>query len=328
MNSPKSSEYVVFVFNGDADGIISQHIAELSGLEPRRRVTGLKREIRLLQDQPDVDATFYVFDVSLETNREGLERLLARPGVNLFWYDHHEPGIIPESPRLKTRILNTRGVCTALLAHAAFPGADPRWAATGAFGDNLPEAARALLSPLALPESEIDALREAGELINYNSHGETPDDVLFQPLEVAERMAAFRDVGGFLRESGFIEPLRAQLSADKEAMGALRPEAGRGRASFYRLPAAPWARRLGSTHASALALANPDRAFAFAHPLRDGAYQVSIRAPRGDGGAAPASSLALEFPTGGGRALAAGINRLPADAVDAFVARFFAVYGG
>jgi hypothetical protein len=328
MNSSKSFKYVVFVFNGDADGIISQHIAGLSGLRPDLRITGLKRDIRLLERVPPregLDIT--VFDINLDTNRAALETLLALPDATLSWYDHHEPGIIPDSPRLKTRILNTRGVCSALLAHAAFPGADPRWAAMAAFGDNLPEAARALLAPLALPESEIEALREAGELINYNSHGETPADVLFQPLEVAERMAAFREAGGFLRESGFVEPLRAQLSADRIAMGALAPEAERGRARFYRLPAEAWARRLGSTHASGLALAHPDRAFAFAHPLRDGAYQVSIRAPRGDGGAAPASALALEFPTGGGRALAAGINRLPRDEVDAFVRRFFEIYG-
>jgi hypothetical protein len=326
MNSPKSVKYVVFVFNGDADGIISQHIARLSGLEPDLRVTGLKREIRLLQDLPDADATLYVFDVSLDANRAGLERHLARAGTRIFWYDHHEPGLIPDSPRLKTRILNTRGTCTALLAHAAFPGADARWAGMAAFGDNLPEAGRALLGPLALPEAEIEALREAGELINYNSHGETPEDVLFQPLAVAERMADFTDAGVFLRESGFIEPLRAQLEADREEMGNLASESESGRAAFYRLPAAPWARRIGSTYASALALENPGRAFAFAHPLRGGDYQVSIRAPRGDAGAAPASALALEFSTGGGRALAAGINRLPASEVEAFTRRFFATY--
>jgi hypothetical protein len=332
MNLPANSRQVRFLFNGDADGIISQHIAGLSGMTPDGRITGLKREIALLQRvSGDDNQDIYVFDINLDTNRPALERLLENPTIRIFWYDHHEPGPIPTHPNLKTRIQNTRGTCTALLAHAAFPGADPRWAAMAAYGDNIPQAAAALIAPLGLGADAAETLREAGELLNYNAHGETPADVLFQPLEVAGRMSAFRDPLRFLRDSGLIEPLRGQMREDEKRLADLRPERapeGRERgAQLFRLPPEAWARRLGSTFASRAALAEPGRAIATLQELRDGFFQVSIRAPRDRKDAADAATLALEFPTGGGRALAAGINRLPADQVEVFARRFFEFYG-
>ena len=39
-----------------------------------------------------------------------------------------------------------------------------------------------------------------------------------------------------------------------------------------------------------------------------------------------AAELCMQFPTGGGRAGAAGINDLPSDALEAFVAAFEAAY--
>jgi len=331
MSLPEISHQVIFLFNGDADGIISQHIAGLSGIRPNGRITGLKRDIALLQRVSEGGAQdLYVFDINLDTNRPALERLLENPGVRIFWYDHHEPGLVPSHPRLKTRIQNTRGTCTALLAHAAFPGADPRWAAMAAFGDNLPQAAEALLSPLGLPPAAVETLREAGELINYNSHGESPEDVLFQPLEIAERMARYRDPLVFLEQSGLIEPLRRQMQDDESKLAGLAPVRATGDrdggAQLFRFPDETWARRLGSTFASRLALAEPGRAVATLQPKRDGSWQVSIRAPRSRPECPPAMSLALEFPTGGGRALAAGINTLPDDQVEAFSRRFFEVY--
>ncbi len=328
MPSSSPSPSVAFVFNGDADGIVSQHLAELSGLRPDLRITGLKREIRLLERLPSGFAgTAWVFDISLDANRPALGRLLGNPDVAVRWFDHHEPGEIPASPRLETRIVTARGTCTGLIAHAEFPGADPRWAAMAAFGDNVPEAADALLRPLGIAPEEREAVREAGELLNYNAYGETIDDVLVPPLQVAERMRSFRTVAEFLQESGLIPALREQLRLDEEKMGVLSPVEAVEGAALYRLPAEPWARRLGSTFANRAALAEPGRAVAVLHPLRDGSFQVSIRAPRGRPDAPAAADLAREYPSGGGRALAAGINRLPEDQVDTFARRFHALYG-
>jgi oligoribonuclease NrnB/cAMP/cGMP phosphodiesterase (DHH superfamily) len=59
-------------------------------------------------------------------------------------------------------------------------------------------------------------------------------------------------------------------------------------------------------------------------PRRDGAFTVSVRAPKAN--PAKADELCRQFPTGGGRAAAAGINQLPPEQFDAFVARFNQIY--
>ena len=103
MNSP-SKKPVVFAFNGDADGIVSQHLLHLGGLTPDLRVTGLKRDIRLLQRVPDSLAAeagldLYACDINLGDNRDDLLRMLRNPTIRVTWYDHHEPGEMPGSSR-------------------------------------------------------------------------------------------------------------------------------------------------------------------------------------------------------------------------------------
>lgn len=56
----------------------------------------------------------------------------------------------------------------------------------------------------------------------------------------------------------------------------------------------------------------------------DGNYLVSVRAPLSN--KTGAVDLCRQFPTGGGRAAAAGINDLPADQLDAFVKALEAQY--
>ena len=100
-------------------------------------------------------------------------------------------------------------------------------------------------------------------------------------------------------------------------------------ACAYLVPDQPFARRYGATWANERALQEPNRALAVIHSRADGSYLVSIRAPRKWNGTATGSAfdLAREFPTGGGRKLAAGIDRLPADQLDAFVGRFSVFFG-
>jgi hypothetical protein len=76
--------------------------------------------------------------------------------------------------------------------------------------------------------------------------------------------------------------------------------------------------------ANELAARDPGRAHAILVES-GGTYRVSMRAPR----EAPTgcAALAREFPTGGGREAAAGIDRLPAHELARFVERFRSVFG-
>jgi hypothetical protein len=75
-----------------------------------------------------------------------------------------------------------------------------------------------------------------------------------------------------------------------------------------------------------LATNNPGRAHAVLTLNAKGNYLISVRAPmtnkRG------AAELCMQFPTGGGRAAAAGINDLPTDRLQDFVDAFEQAYSG
>ena len=96
------------------------------------------------------------------------------------------------------------------------------------------------------------------------------------------------------------------------------------RHAVYILPAQPWARRVGGVLANDLAQGVPDRAHALLTRLPGGGFVVSVRAPliAPDG----ADALCRQFPTGGGRKAAAGINQLAEADYDEFVQRFVAAF--
>ena len=87
---------------------------------------------------------------------------------------------------------------------------------------------------------------------------------------------------------------------------------------------APWARRVSGSYGNVLAVQNPGQAHAVLTYNSGGGYLVSIRAPKNS--PTGADTLALQFPTGGGRAAAAGINDLPKDALDTFIIKFKQAY--
>jgi hypothetical protein len=56
----------------------------------------------------------------------------------------------------------------------------------------------------------------------------------------------------------------------------------------------------------------------------DATYQISVRAPQTN--RRNADLLCRSFPTGGGRAAAAGINNLPEEMLDNFLSAFNSMY--
>jgi hypothetical protein len=313
------------VFNGDADGILALHQLRLAHPLQSVLVTGVKRDINLLQRVDAVAGdTVTALDISLDKNRTALEKMLAA-GVAVEYFDHHFAGDIPSSPLLTTHIDTTADVCTSLLVNAALNGQYLPWAVTAAFGDNLYEAAQHAAAPLALTGKQLDALRELGTYINYNGYGTAMADLFFPPDELYTRLHPYTDPFAFIHEDAAYGVLAEGYAADMARTQAIAAEIDKPAYALFILPDAAWARRVSGVFANTLAQQNPGRAHAMLTATGDGAFLVSVRAPLAT--RTGADELCRKFPTGGGRKAAAGINRLEADRYDDFVTELAATFG-
>lgn len=312
------------VFNGDADGICA--LTQLRLAEPRaaRRVTGVKRDIELL-DRVEAGAgdRVTVLDISLDKNRDGVERLLGA-GAEVFYVDHHFAGAIPQSPRLTALINEAPDVCTSLLVNGHLGGRYLAWAIVGAFGDNLAQSARALARRLELGEPQLQQLEALGTYLNYNGYGEAVEDLHFAPEQLFCLVSPHASPFDFIAEGKeHFARLADGYRADMGSAAALQPQAAStAQAALYILPDAAWARRVSGVYSNDLANLHPDRAHAVLTEKAGGSYLVSVRAPlrRKKG----ADTLCRQFATGGGRAAAAGINELPAEQLGRFTDAFLA----
>jgi len=168
------------IFNGDADGICSLHQLRLA--EPREAtlITGVKRDIRLLDRVAEVrGAELTVLDISLDSNRTALLQLLE--SCQVFYVDHHYAGELPLSPNLIAHLDPSPEICTSLIVDTLLGGRFRGWAVAAAFGDNLHASARKAAATLALTESQVERLRELGELMNYNGYGREVADLHVPP---------------------------------------------------------------------------------------------------------------------------------------------------
>ena len=313
------------VFNGDADGLCALQQLRLADPLEAQLVTGPKRDIALLaRVDPAQAEQVTVLDVSLDRNRPALETLLAG-GVPVLWFDHHHAGEIPAHPRLEAHIDISPAVCTSILVDRHLGGRYRAWAVVAAFGDGMGDAARALAATRSLSEAELERLRELGEALNYNGYGDTEADLTIHPAELHRQMRGEADPLRFAAEAAIVRRLADAMREDLAAARAIAPARADARCAVYLLPDAAWSRRVSGSFAHALAAAAPQRAHAVLTPSTAGGYTVSVRAPR----ARPrgADAFCREF-GGGGRAGAAGIDRLPAAALDDFVARFAEVPWG
>ena len=87
------------VFNGDADGICALHQLRLSTPLVSELVTGVKRDITLLQRLSGVrGCTITVLDISMEVNKSMLLELLDHQNT-IQYFDHHFSGEIPPTQK-------------------------------------------------------------------------------------------------------------------------------------------------------------------------------------------------------------------------------------
>jgi hypothetical protein len=309
------------VFNGDADGICALHQLRLHDSRPDARlVTGVKRDIRLLDRLQDAEnSRITVLDISMAVNREPLLRLLTR-GNTIFYADHHFSDDIPASSALEAHIDPAPQTCTSLIIDKLLDGKYRRWAVVGAFGDNLDEAAMAAAQSLQLGDAQLDVLRETGILLNYNGYGASINDLFYPPDQLYQHVHQFADPLDFHANSSILLTLRRGYKDDMDRAKAARPIQQDSAGRVFQLPDTSWARRVAGVFSNTLARQEPDLAHALLTLNTDGSLRVSVRAPlnRRYG----ADELCRRFPTGGGRAAAAGINTLPAELKNDFLTAF------
>jgi len=304
-------------FNGDADGISS--IVQLRLAQPLAStfVTGAKRDILLL-DRIDAAAgdTVTALDISLAVNREPLMRLLER-GVSVEYFDHHYAGEVPRSPNLVAHIDLSPDVCTGILVDRHLAGRQREWAVVAAFGDNLIDQAFDLASSLMLNTGALDALRDLGDGLTYNSYSDDVRDAIVRPDELAHTLIRCGDPLRFIATHPLFAAIDDARRRDLQCARDVRPARVLDGAVVYILPDAPWTRRVRGIFGNEIANAAPRLAHAVLTSTADGFLRVSLRAPR----AAPsgADMLCRQFSEGGGRAAAAGIDRLPANEFETFV---------
>lgn len=309
------------VFNGDADGLCAlQQLRLVEPVADAILITGVKRDINLLQQvKAEAGDRICVLDISLDKNREALEHLLDT-GATIDYFDHHYAGVIPQHPRLTSHIDTSAETCTSLLVNEHLNGAHLAWAVTGAFGDNFYDAAQRAAIPLNLSKEQLDTLCELGTYLNYNGYGSDLDDLFFHPQELALKMRPYAGPFDFVANESAYQTLREGYAQDMAMAEALQGEIVQEGHALYIMPDAPWSRRSSGVYGNLLARRHPQRAHAILTALDDGAYRVSVRAPLSAKNGA--DELCRQFASGGGRAAAAGINRLDAADYDRFIERF------
>ena len=313
------------VFNGDADGICALQQLRLQSPREATLISGLKRDIDLLQR---VDAhsgdVITVLDVSLDKNRDALVAALTT-GARVFYADHHFSGEIPQHELLDCHIDLAADTCTSLIVNNLLGNAQARWAVVGAFGDNFDQPATELGQAIGLDAGSLEQMQQLGICLNYNGYGFELADLMFHPIDLYRLLQPYADPLEFIKNEPGYANLLAQYEDDMARARTFNADSTSAAGAVYLLPNDGWAKRIVGVMGNDLAKQYPDRAHALLVDMGDGHHRVSVRAPynRKDG----ADELCRQFPSGGGRKAAAGINALTQDSLENFIDRFDLQFG-
>ncbi|WP_448246114.1 DHH family phosphoesterase [Thalassotalea agariperforans] len=307
------------VFNGDADGILA--LVQLRLAEPKEStlITGVKRDISLLKQVDKSQATSVtVLDISMEKNIDALNELLAA-NIPVSYTDHHRAGDIPSSSLLTANIDTDANTCTSLLVNQQLGGQFANWAIAAAFGDNMTASAVALAESVGLTQAQQEKLKAFGIYVNYNGYGRTVDDLHYKPDALFQLLVQHADPLTLVeQEDSVFSRLEKAYQADMALAESAKVLVDNDICKVVELADEAWARRVSGVFGNELANRSPNKAHAVVTQNADGTYTISLRAPLNN--KQGASDICVQFPTGGGRAGAAGINNLPAEQLDLFIA--------
>jgi len=311
---------IIDVFNGDADGICGLVQLRRSDPQTAQLITGIKRDINLLKR---VDATagdhINVLDISFEKNATDVQRLLDL-GAVIDYFDHHKTGELFSHPKLNTFIDLASDTCTSLIIDDQLKGKYRAWALTAAFGDNLTSRANKMGLESGFSPTELEQLKQLGIVLNYNGYGADLADLFFDPADLFLKCVQFDSPFDFLQQdldtfNTLAQGYQQDMSLAEEAICLHKTKD----VAVIQLPDKKWARRVSGVFSNDLANRHPERAHAIL-TQKTGGYLVSVRAPLNN--KIGADKLVSQFPTGGGRAAAAGINLLPEASLAAFIDKF------
>lgn len=308
------------VFNGDADGICALHQMRLNAPLETQLITGVKRDIQLLNKvSAEQGDEVLVLDISLDKNRDAVLNFLQN-GVSVQYFDHHYAGDIPQHSKFIGHIDTRPETCTSLIVNDHLQGQYLLWAIVGAYGDNMIKVADSYSQRAQLDESQSGLLYELGTLLNYNGYGAKIDDLFFNPAELYKIVSGYENPFNFIQTENAFKVLKEGYSSDMQNVTQMKPDYVSDKHAVYVLPDQAWSRRISGVFGNQLTEQFPNRAHAILSLTSSGHYVVSVRAPlvNREG----ADELCRQFPTGGGRKAAAGINCLESGQVDHFINQF------
>jgi nanoRNase/pAp phosphatase (c-di-AMP/oligoRNAs hydrolase) len=310
------------VFNGDADGIISLHQYRLQFPRESELITGVKRDVKLLRNLQNIkNSVLSVFDISLLSNSEYIENILKNKN-KVRWFDHHEPGNIDLGKNFSIKVDSDPNCCTNILVDKFIDGLHRPWTICGAYGDNLHEQAEKL-NP-CFGEIKMLELKEIGETLNYNGYGNKESDLTVHPKDVYLDIHKYRSPFQYRKKSEIYNKIYTQMKSDESELNSSEILHTSNIGDIILLPNTKASIRYSGIYSNKQTTDNPNKAFAILTNINDDTYRVSIRSPKNN--PTGASKLALQFPTGGGREKAAGINELPKIELKSFIEKFEEVY--
>jgi hypothetical protein len=311
------------IFNGDADGICSLVQMRLSNPVESELLTGVKRDIQLLNQiagQLCSGDQLTVLDISLDKNSSGLQMALSRE-AQIFYADHHMASEIPTHANLQAHINTAANTCTGLIVDHYLKGKYRLWAIVAAYGDNLTAVADELCKLEQLTQDQSAVLKRLGISLNYNSYGMQLDDLHFHPAALFKAAVQFASPLEFTEEKeDILKTLEQGYRDDLDKALSIQPVQTSSSSCLVILPNTAWARRISGPLGNELANCHPNRAHAILTPIigqgvmqANDEFQVSVRAPKSN--FTSADDIAKEF-GGGGRKGAAGINNLKKNQID------------
>ena len=312
------------VFNGDTDGIFAWHQLRLAHPRDSIIVTGVKRDVNLASKVNAEDGDLVtIMDVSHAKNRKDVQRILDS-GAIIEYFDHHDPKELIDHPNITYHINTEPNISTGLIVNSHVNGQNRLWSIATAFGDNHLDLAMNMAKSESLSDEQVLILKQIGLVVNYNSYGQTIEDLFYSPEEIAEAARACgSDIFKFLEQGDIFSTLLENFNADMSSAVCQEPFSISETGVIYTLPNEAWTHRIMGSFSNHLVSTNKNLACAIAVLNSDGTYRISVRSsinnPHGAG------NLCGNF-GGGGREKAGGINNLPASGMNTFKEEFDKVF--